>query len=123
MSADTAIFLQVALENANLLKQEKGFHSNHSSDNADWRIFSKLGAGYSTSRERGEIVTSAYACIPPTSTGGVYGNGHNGLQISITCRSSVSRDVTLVKAQEVVKSSVDEAIAFVSKELLNQAGT
>ena len=118
MTADTAIFLQMALENVNLLSSGEVSNSNHDSENVDWRIFSKLGAGYSTSRGRGEIVTSAYACIPPTSTGGVDGNGHNGLQISITCRGSVPHDVTLIKAQKAVKSSVDEAIAFISTELL-----
>lgn len=29
-----------------------------------WRIFSKLGAGYSNSRYVGEIVNNAYACLP-----------------------------------------------------------
>ena len=120
MTADTAIFLQVALENLGLLAHKDASTYVNDTNDTDWRIFSKLGAGYSTSRGRGEIVTSAYACIPPTTTGGADGNGHDGIQVSIVCRGSVVRDVTLVKAQTAVMSSVNEAISFVSQEFLNK---
>lgn len=30
----------------------------------DWRIFSKMGAGYSTRRNRGEILSVTYAAFP-----------------------------------------------------------
>ena len=105
MTADTAIFLQVALENSNLLNPSVLSDGN-------WRIFSKLGAGYSTTRERGEIVSIAYGCLPPVIRED--GSGHDGLQISIACRGSVANDVTLVKAQAAVKSSIEEAISFIS---------
>ena len=29
-----------------------------------WRIFGKMGAGYSGTRHRGEILTNAYGCFP-----------------------------------------------------------
>ncbi len=53
MTADTAVFLQTALNSSLLL-----------TESTSWRIFSKLGAGYSSSRSRGEIVSNAYSCLP-----------------------------------------------------------
>ena len=45
MTADTAIFVQGGLNISEVEVRSKG----------QWRIFSKLGAGYSISRERGEV--------------------------------------------------------------------
>ena len=67
MTADTAIFLQTALgiggngrgtipgDDREIRSPKVPFNSNN-----EWRIFSKLGAGFSTSRYVGEIVTNAY---------------------------------------------------------------
>ena len=57
MTADTAIFVQSSTAMSSLLSASDK-HKN------EWRIFSKLGAGWSTSRSRGEIVTNAHACVP-----------------------------------------------------------
>ena len=88
MTADTAIFLQSAFQNADVTI----------SNQYDWRIFSKLGAGYSTLRSRGEIVTSAYGCIP-------FEGG--GIELTITCRGSVPGDTSLKQAEVKVKVAVD----------------
>jgi hypothetical protein len=56
MTSDTAIFTQSASKLSSLLLD--GHHDSM------WRIFSKLGAGWSTSRSRGEIVTNAHVCVP-----------------------------------------------------------
>ena len=57
MAADTAIFVQTALNMTAVEEAARG----------EWRIFSKLGAGWSTSRLVGEIITTAYACLPYSS--------------------------------------------------------
>lgn len=54
MTADTSIFVQSALNISDVELQSNG----------NWRIFSKLGAGFSSSRLVGEITNNAYACIP-----------------------------------------------------------
>lgn len=57
MTTDTGIFVQSASSMNSLLSDTK---TNHDM----WRIFSKLGCGYSSSRYRGEMVTNAHACVP-----------------------------------------------------------
>jgi hypothetical protein len=54
MTACTSIFVQSAL---NMTETEIA-------SSGRWRIFSKLGAGYSSSRGRGEVMNNAYACLP-----------------------------------------------------------
>ena len=102
MSADTAIFLQTALQEVGLLPENEDMRQ----EVGDWRIFSKMGAGYSTSRGRGEIISSAYGCIPNPR------DDEQGLEITITCRGSVKRDFSLVHVQKKVKDAISEAIEF-----------
>lgn len=99
MTADTAIFLQTAMEKASA--------DSHGGRNLSdsWRIFSKLGAGYSTSRGRGEIVTTAYGCFPAS-------EGTDGVELTVTCRGSVVGDVTLKTVEARVKLAVDQAVAY-----------
>lgn len=54
MTADTAVYVQTALDMPKVEEDARG----------QWRIFSKLGAGYSSSRLVGEILDNAYACLP-----------------------------------------------------------
>ena len=54
MTADTAIYLQNSLNMPEVERLSGG----------SWRIYSKLGAGYSSSRRVGEIITLAYGCFP-----------------------------------------------------------
>mgnify|MGYP004278102647 CR=1 FL=1 len=93
MTADTAIFVQSALEARNV---------SFNDPEGKWRIFSKLGAGYSSSRRVGEIWTSAYACVP-------------GGEFILAARGSVVSDPSLVVAQSLVKKAVDETIAWIVK--------
>eukprot|EP01048_Picozoa_sp_COSAG05_P031817 COSAG05_NODE_11832_length_494_cov_0.784810_1_plen_141_part_01 len=72
MSADTAIFMQAAAEAA---------LGDTALAGDQWRIFSKLGAGYSTSRQVGEIVHNAYGCFPGA-----------GVEMVYSARSSVAGD-------------------------------
>lgn len=57
MTADPAIFLQSALNLESYLSEVNNARGN-------WRVFSKLGAGFSNSRYMGEIVSNAYTCLP-----------------------------------------------------------
>ena len=54
MTADTSIYVQSALNMSDVQLRSGG----------NWRIFSKLGAGFSSSRLVGEITNDAYACLP-----------------------------------------------------------
>ena len=71
MTSDPGIYLQAALED------EIDFDWTW---NADWRIFSKLGAGYSSSRHRGEVLTNSYGCLPHV---------EGGLEFTMAIRTSV----------------------------------
>lgn len=130
MSSDTAIFTQAALDLPDLLSdwdpQGRG----------QWRIFSKLGqcgscgcissssftcfihlgAGYSTSRSKGEIVSNAYACLPRYNVDGSYTLG--GIEFSIAARGSVSYDSGLQQVQERLRVAMQRAIQYVLNDLL-----
>ena len=86
MSADTAIFMQAAAQ-ANLAERW------HEGDM--WRIFSKLGAGYSESRQVGEIVHNAYGCFPGAS-----------VEILYSARASVPGDIQLARADTALHAGV-----------------
>jgi hypothetical protein len=75
MTADPSIFLQSALDMTvcNNFSTMFSLASDFScvrlktveaDANGQWRIFSKLGNGYSTDRYKGEIINNAYACLP-----------------------------------------------------------
>lgn len=101
MTSDTAIFLQMT----------QGITSKlQSTDSNLWRIFSKLGAGYSSSRSRGEIVTNAYACIPQINE---QGQIIDGLEVTINARGSVPYDSSLKKVEQKVYNAVNQAIDII----------
>ena len=101
MSADTAIFVQAALGDLPARAARSG---------GQWRIFSKLGAGFSDSRGGvGEVLTVAYACVP------VLGAQNAGLEFVLAARASVKGDVLLEDAQLRVKAAVDAAVAWVQQ--------
>jgi len=54
MSSDISIFLQAALDMAEVEKRSLG----------QWRIFQKLGDGWWAAKNVGEINLNAYACLP-----------------------------------------------------------
>ena len=71
MTSDPGIYLQAALEDE--IVDDWSWSSN-------WRIFSKLGAGYSSLRYRGEILTNSYGCLPDVD---------GGLEFTLAIRTSV----------------------------------
>lgn len=71
MTSDPGIYLQAALEDE--IEDDWSWSSN-------WRIFSKLGAGYSSLRYRGEILTNSYGCLPDVD---------GGLEFTLAIRTSV----------------------------------
>lgn len=87
MSVSTGLFMQAGLPMAAM----------NNATNGQWRIFSKLGAGYSTSRLRGEILTNAYGCFPVRK---------GGLEVIVAARASVPHDTSLKKAQAVIERGV-----------------
>lgn len=107
MTSDTAIFLQLTNGMTSVLNDETA-HQNM------WRIFSKLGAGYSTSRYRGEIVTNVYTCIPQYDA--VTGEPSvGGYEFTLTARGSVSKDSSLTQVEQKVYTAVNQAVAYVMK--------
>lgn len=76
-----------------------------------WRIFSKLGAGWSTSRLKGEIVSNVYACVP------IYDeNGQDvidGYEFTLTARGSVAQDSGLTIVEQVVFDAINNAMEFI----------
>ena len=110
LTTDTSIFLQKSLNMTEVDLKSEG----------RWRIFSKLGAGYSTSRYKGEIITTAYACLPDTLKR--YSNHKIDSKLStgsyefiISARGSVDRDYTLINAEKIVFQAVDNTV----KALIN----
>ena len=56
----------------------------------------QLGAGYSTSRSVGEILTNSYACLPSSASTGA------GVEFVISARASVANDGDLVGSSQGV---------------------
>ncbi len=96
MTADTAVFLQSVPAVASLLSKQGNEDS--------FRIFSKLGAGYSSSRQVGEIVSNAYLCLPSTDNGGA--------ELTVTVRGSVASDYDLSKVEQHVYQAMEQATTF-----------
>lgn len=103
MSADTSIFLQSSLD---MNKIDEISYGN-------WRIFSKLGAGWSTSRQVGEIISNAYACFPSTANG-----INDGTEFSITIRGSIKYDTSLKLVEQQVKDAYNEVISLIQSDQL-----
>jgi len=101
MSADTSIFLQSSLDISKVNEISRG----------NWRIFSKLGCGWSSSRQVGEIVSNAYACFPGS-------DDISGSEFSITVRGSVSNDSTLKLVEQQVKDAYDQVINLIQSNQL-----
>eukprot|EP01039_Chlorochromonas_danica_P001863 gene1863-2038_t len=101
MTADTAIFMQSSPSLTALLKDD-------SINQANFRIFSKLGAGYSSSRSRGEIVSNAHLCLPHRSAGG----SGEGLEITVTVEGSVPLDYELVQVEQHVTKAMQQIVDF-----------
>lgn len=107
MSTDTAIFVQSALADFDELTAQSF---------GRWRIFSKLGAGYSSDRSVGEVVTSVYTCLPMLDEEGEP-VPNKGLEFIITARGSMPEDPDVSKAEKAVFLGVQAAIAKVRSAL------
>lgn len=97
MSTDTAVYVQSSLNMTDVERKSQG----------KWRIFSKLGAGYSSSRLVGEIINTAHICMPDIE------NPENGLEFTISARGSISHDTSLVSTDNLVYTAMQAAISAV----------
>lgn len=103
MTADTAIYLQSAPSLSALLTKSE-------TNKKDFRIFSKLGAGYSSSRQVGEIVNNAHLCLPSV------GDGNNGgAEFTITVEGSIPYDYDLSKVDGHVAAAMADIVEFALK--------
>lgn len=109
MSADTAVYLQSSLNMTDVELAASG----------RWRIFSKLGAGYSTSRSKGEIVSNAYACLPRFGASGASNVEAGGVEVVVAVRGSVDRDGSLVQAEAQVIKAMQQAIGAVMRGIIS----
>ena len=96
MSSDTAVFLQSSVNMTKMMSHDL------------WRIFSKMGAGYSTIRYKGEIITTVYACLPEIEVGKeVIG----GQEFTIAIRGSVDLDSSLRQVEQEVLKTMQQIMA------------
>jgi hypothetical protein len=102
MSTDIAVFLQST-------DKVKAFLADEASHQNQWRIFSKLGDGFSNSRYRGEIVNNAYSCLPKYNS---EGQAVGGYEFTITVRGSVPDDSSLTKVETKVMNAFNGAMNF-----------
>jgi hypothetical protein len=98
MSVDPSIYLQSGLDMNRVASASGG----------KWRILSKLGAGYSSSRRVGEILSNAYVCL----------GGQGGAEFVVSGRVSVPGDASLSKADVKMQA----AMAALSGYLQRNAG-
>ena len=102
MSTDPSVFLQSTLNMSKVEEQSGG----------QFRIFSKLGAGWSTSRYVGEIVSNAYACLPVLDANGAP-VPDAGLEFSMHVRGSIPNDASLVKVEQQVYTAMVQAVTAI----------
>ena len=117
-SMSTDIYLQQAI-NATL-----GF-SNMTTSAADmWRIFSKLGAGQSSSRGVSEITLNAYACLPVMNTTSGEPVPNRGLEFTIsvyapmpyTGHVNVPRTDTFAQLDMLMTEAITNITAYLVRE-------
>ena len=106
MSADIAVFLQTALNLPEYLASDN--------EEGKWRIFSKLGCGFSSSRHKAEIVTNSYGCLPTYSSSSAAAVG--GVELSLTVRGSVPDNMGLTVVENKVMDAVNKAVAYALKD-------
>jgi len=102
MTADTAIFVQSAVNMTDVAQRSLGY----------WRIHSKLGAGYSSSRSVGEIVSNNYACFPALDAHG-HARVDQGVEFILSARASVPGDTSLAQAEARIQQAIAAAVNLV----------
>ncbi|CAE7532325.1 unnamed protein product, partial [Symbiodinium microadriaticum] len=102
MTADTSVYVQSSVNITDVEVKSQG----------QWRIFSKLGAGYSSSRSRGEIINNAYGCFPELDESGSV-KQNSGYEFTLTVRGSVPGDTALSQAESNVYAAVSQTLAAI----------
>lgn len=111
MTADTAVFLQ-----SSSVAQDLLVRNEQALAQGQWRIFSKMGAGYSSSRSVGEILTTVHLCLP------IYDDNNvvvSGIEMTLSARGSVPFDSSLKEVEAVVMTGVEGAMLFVRDNFLS----
>lgn len=101
MSTDTSIFLQRSVGETALARAGD-----------QWRIFSKLGAGFSDTRQVGEITNIAYGCFPVLDSTGTP-VVDEGLELVITSRASIPVDTKLITADKVLLDTLQSVVTSI----------
>jgi hypothetical protein len=82
--------------------------------NGQWRVFDKMGSGYSTSR-RGDVRQNGYACFPVVGADGAT-KPNSGVEFIIATRGSVNGDSSSLSKARVL---AEKAIADVAKAIVD----
>ena len=107
MSTDPTVFLQSALNMTQVEEQSAG----------QFRIFSKLGCGWSTSRYVGEIVSNAYACLPVLDSAGSP-VPDEGIEFTMHVRGSIPNDASLKQVEQQVYTAMVQAVTAILENKL-----
>ncbi len=100
-SCFTAIFLQDALDS--LLSLDK----LDAATDGQWRIFSKLGYGYSRTRDVIEMLNTGYVCLPS-----VAAMNSNGVEFLLSVRSQAVGNVDpCLPCQSDIRKAVRAVVA------------
>ena len=77
-----------------------------------WRLFSKMGCGWSSSRSVGEMLSATYAAWPVLDAAGAP-IVDAGVEFIVVARASVPQDTTLVQAQAGVHLAINKVVAAI----------
>jgi hypothetical protein len=107
MSTDISALIQSKLDMNSIEKRSKG----------KWRIFDKVGWGYSSSR-RGDVRQNGYGCFPVVDANGA-AKPNSGVEFVIATRGSLNGDAsTLTKARVLAQEAVGDVVkAIVSGKI------
>jgi hypothetical protein len=103
MTTDDSIFLQPTTHVTDLLANSSYHHDQ-------WRIFSKSGAGFSSIRYAGEILSNAYTCVPQFDENN---NAVGGYEFTITVRGTVPDDYDLTRVESKVMAAFEQTVNFI----------
>merc|ERR1711871_1314376 len=85
------------------------------SSTLDWRIFSKLGFGYSSIRKQYEVTLNGYVCLPLKGSDGA---GNQGIEFVISAKAF---DKTLDNGEKV-DAKMRQAVENVTQYLISKYG-
>jgi hypothetical protein len=108
MSSDPSERIERALNMSDIERRSDG----------RWRLFTKDGAGYSSTRSVGEIIDNSYACFPVLDGSGAEPLANVGVEFVLSARSHIAganMSATIEQAGQVL----DAAIAQIVQSILN----